>query len=104
MQRLFTALWLPEKIAKQLTILQTVADGPVQTVEAAQLHITLHFIGQADTRELAEVLERVHAPAFPLQIEGLGKFSQARGAFILWAGIQKNEGLVTLPKNSGGAV
>lgn len=95
MQRLFTALSLPEKTAEQLSILQPVAGGPVRAVETAQLHITLHFIGQADTSKLADILRQVQAPAFSLQIEGLGKF-EANGAFVLWAGVQKNEGLMTL--------
>lgn len=96
MQRLFTALSLPDIEAKKLAALQPVEGGTVRVVEAGQLHITLHFIGQADTSALAGVLEQVQARAFPLQIEGLGKFSQARGACILWAGVQKNEGLITL--------
>lgn len=96
MQRLFTAVWLPDKTAKQLTALQPAAGAPVQLVEPSQLHITLHFIGQAETREIVEVLEQVQAPAFPLQIDRLGKFNQTRGAVILWAGVQKNEGLISL--------
>ena len=81
MQRLFTALSLPQVTAKKLTALQPAEGGPVQVVEASQLHITLHFIGQAETLELAGVLEQVRVPAFPLQIDGLGKFSQPRGAY-----------------------
>ena len=103
MQRLFTALSLPEKTAKQLTALQLAGDG-VQAVETAQLHITLHFIGQAEANELADVLERVRAPVFSLQIEGPGKFNQANGAFILWAGVQKSEGLMTLYQELAGVL
>ena len=96
MQRLFTALSLPETTAKKLAALQPSVGGPVRVVEGSQLHITLHFIGQAETRELAGILEQVQARAFSLQIDGVGKFSQTRGACILWAGVQKNEGLMTL--------
>lgn len=96
MQRLFAALSIPETTAQKLTALQPGKGGPIRVVEGSLLHITLHFIGQAETRELAGILEQVQARAFSLQIDGLGKFSQTRGACILWAGVQKNEGLMTL--------
>ena len=89
-QRLFFALWpdaeLQDQIHQQLKHTVSQADG--RWVVAANLHITLAFIGLADAglREcLVHAASQVQANAFELQLSDLGFWRRPQ---VLWLGTE----------------
>ena len=77
-------------VALQEALARTGAE--VRWVEPQSLHITLHFLGEVDDRELHAVCRAVKdvaatEPPFPLRVSGVGAFPTPRRPKILWAGI-----------------
>ena len=69
------------------------AAGPgVKWVEAANLHVTLMFLGEVDGRDLVEVCKIVAAaadavPPFGLRLTGVGAFPNGRRPKTVFAGV-----------------
>lgn len=87
MYRLFVALSLPELATDALGQLQTGLRGARWRAEES-LHLTLHFVGEADRHGLDEIhlaLSGVEAPGFDLTLSGCGFFGD-RKPRALWAG------------------
>jgi 2'-5' RNA ligase len=64
----------------------------VKWVEAANLHVTLLFLGEVDDRELHAVCQAVKEvaagePPFALRVSGVGAFPTARRPKVVWAGV-----------------
>ena len=60
-----------------------------------QLHLTLRFIGEVDGRDAAmldDALAGIAAPAFSLQLHGVGQFGN-RQPHTLWVAARKNPAL-----------
>ena len=91
--RTFVAVLLPDDLRGRLALaidaLRPHAPG-VAWVAAENLHVTVKFLGGVEEARLAEVraaLERaVTAPAFEVNMRGLGAFPGATRARVLWAG------------------
>ena len=89
MPRLFLGLELPENQCQQLLALQE----PIVSLRwqtAAQLHLTVRFIGDVQDLQVAELtsaLAALDAPAFLLQLGGVGYFGSPQRPSILWAGV-----------------
>ena len=88
-RRLFFALW-PEKEVRQAIVRQTapyLKKKSGRIIPAANLHITLHFIGSVDD-EMAACLHTtasaVKAEPFQLELDTFGYFSRAK---IAWLGV-----------------
>ena len=88
-RRLFFALW-PEMEVRQAIARQTapyLKKNNGRVIPAANLHITLHFIGSVDD-EMAGCLHTaasaVKAEPFQLELDTFGYFSRAR---IAWLGV-----------------
>lgn len=95
MIRLFVALCLPPPVRVRLRMLQAGVPGAKWTPEE-NLHLTLRFIGEVDEPafiDIAEALGEVAAPAFALQLAGVGQFGDRRRAHALWAGAKPSEAL-----------
>ena len=88
MPRLFVAVGLPTSITTALARLQPPPSAGIRLTPPAQMHLTLHFLGEANLERMASALERATVPAFSLAINGLGRFSSAGGAVTLWAGVR----------------
>ena len=77
-------------IALQETLARSGAD--VKWVEPENLHVTLLFLGEVDAREAPRVCQlvadgtRKHA-AFPMTVETVGCFPNARRPRVLWVGV-----------------
>src|SRR5690606_33582221 len=74
--RLFTGIEIPEDLRRRLALLRGGLPG-ARWIDAENYHLTLRFVGDIDLRtadEIAETLDRVRRPAFPLVIEGLSSF------------------------------
>ena len=103
--RLFVALPIPDSVAGGLLMMQGGVPGARwQTRE--QLHVTLRFIGEVDGREasdLDEVLSGIDAPAFELQLHGVGQFG-SKQPHSLWAGLRPNDLLDHLQRKVDAAI
>lgn len=96
MPRLFVALDLPVAVTAKLARNQPPPMAGIRLVEPGQMHLTLHYIGQADIQRMAAALQTVAVPAFSLTLEGVGQFPPAGKAVTLWAGVQYNAALLAL--------
>jgi RNA 2',3'-cyclic 3'-phosphodiesterase len=103
--RLFVALPIPQLVAQSIMLIQGGVPGARwQTHE--QLHLTLRFIGEVDGREAAmldDALAGIEAPAFDLQLHGVGQFGHKQ-PHALWAGLRKSEALERLQRKVDNAV
>jgi 2'-5' RNA ligase len=95
--RTFLAIDVGEAIRDNLVALQdtlTVESPDVKWVEPDNLHVTLLFLGEVDTRELHDICRATQnaiaeTPAFAMSIEGAGCFPNPRRPRILWVGVGK---------------
>jgi RNA 2',3'-cyclic 3'-phosphodiesterase len=103
--RLFVALPIPDAVARSLMLLQGGVPGARwQTRE--QMHLTLRFIGEvngSDVRALDDALAGIEAPAFELQLHGVGQFGNKQ-PHALWAGLRKHEMLEHLQRKVDSAI
>ncbi len=97
MPRLFIAIEVPpDQAATLLRLLPR--HRAIRPTAAAQLHLTLRFLGEQDeaaTARITELLRTVAVPSLALQVEGAGRFRGRQGA-ILWAGLAASPPLVDL--------
>jgi 2'-5' RNA ligase len=92
MPRLFVALDLPQAARQKLSAHQPQSLSGIRLIRSDQMHLTLHFIGEAEVPPIAEALSYIKYPAFNITIEGAGKFRTA-GGVVLWAGVNRNPAL-----------
>ena len=103
--RLFVALSISDPVAQQLMLLQGGVPG-ARWQSREQLHLTLRFIGEvdgSDARTLEDTLAGIDAPAFDLQLHGVGQFGNKQ-PHALWAAGRKNELLEHLQRKVDNAI
>jgi RNA 2',3'-cyclic 3'-phosphodiesterase len=103
--RLFVALPIPDPVAKSVMLLQGGVPG-ARWQSREQLHLTLRFIGEvdgADARALDDALAGIDAPAFELQLHGVGQFGNKQ-PHTLWAAARRNEMLEHLARKVDAAI
>jgi 2'-5' RNA ligase len=103
--RLFVALPIPDAIAKGLMLLQGGVPG-ARWQSREQLHLTLRFIGEvdgSDMRALDDALAGIDAPAFELQLHGVGQFGNKQ-PHTLWAAARRTETLEHLARKVDAAI
>ena len=96
MKRLFVALTIPDSVSKKLAELQPESVKQVRLVKPVNIHLTLHFIGQADLDKIAKALEQVSVQQFAIEFDGPGVFRSRNGSITFWVGVQENEKLLEL--------
>ncbi len=96
MPKLFVAITLPADVTAELALLQPPRIAGIRLVKQNQMHLTLHFLGQAGIERSAEALQAVDVAAFQLTIQGVGLFPSAGGAVTLWAGVAASAELLEL--------
>lgn len=92
--RTFIAIDVDKAIRDRLILLQEKlarSGTEVKWVEAANLHVTLLFLGEVEDRELAAICKAVaqgcqQAP-FEMVVEKVGCFPHLRRPRVVWAGI-----------------
>ena len=96
MSKLFVALAIPETIVEQLKRIVLPAAAGVRCVPLDQLHLTLHYVGEAELTRAIGALEAVTAPPIELTLNGVGQFPSQGGSTTLWARVAENPGLIQL--------
>lgn len=103
--RLFVALAIPDAVATSLMLLQGGVLG-ARWQSREKLHLTLRFIGEVDGRDagaLDDALAGIDAPAFDLQLHGVGQFGHAQPN-SLWAAARANDLLDHLQRKVDNAI
>jgi 2'-5' RNA ligase len=98
MIRLFVAIPLPETILTRLTMLQSGLQG-ARWIRPENIHLTLRFIGEMPNDLAGDIdaaLAEISAPAFPLELDGIGSFGRGKHPHALWAGLAKSDPLMHL--------
>ncbi len=77
------------------------AHPAVRAVSPDQLHLTLHFLGETDTRQLREIRQAIQTAAAGVAIMrgrlvGLGAFPNPDRPSVIWAGTQGLDASVLL--------
>lgn len=96
MPRLFVAADLPRTSIASLVQIQPPQAAGIRLAAPSQMHLTLHFLGEADLDPIRTALLSVVATAFSIDFKGVGQFPSFGGGMILWAGIQQCDGLIRL--------
>ena len=104
MPRLFVALDLPAAVTTKLARIQPPAVSGLRIVKPDQIHLTLHFIGEADVALVVEALSTVSGRHFELDLSGFGKFPPVGKAKVLWVGVRDNAELLSLYAVIGNAL
>ena len=100
MHRLFVAIRPPAPVREALSCLMEGIEG-ARWQDDDQLHLTLRFIGEVETRvaeDIASALSSVQSPPLDLHVKGIGTFERRGRADTLWAGVTPREGLLALHK------
>ena len=98
MIRLFVAIPLPEPIRAQLTMLQSGLRG-ARWIKPDNIHLTLRFIGEIRNDLASDIdmaLSEITAPAFQLELDGIGSFARGKHPHALWVAVAKSEPLMRL--------
>ncbi len=61
-----------------------------------QMHLTLHFLGEAYVPRTTDALRRVSCSGLELTLRGVGQFPSAGGSVTLWSGVRQDEELLQL--------
>jgi len=101
--RLFIAIEIPENIrtrfASLLKEFRSIAPQ-VKWVRAENLHVTLKFLGETDSTNLAALQDVLTAVCSPtpvnLEFRGLGFFPNEKRPRVLWAGMESSPNLKSL--------
>ena len=104
--RAFVAIKLPDEL---VTRLKEVSDSlaasqkDISWVRPGSIHLTLKFLGDIDTDEVATVAEALSLAssgikAFTLRARGVGAFPNVKAPRVVWVGIEDNGGLAGLQK------
>ncbi len=106
--RLFIAVTIPETVREDIARLLRELDGKLPGIRwtpAANLHLTLKFLGDVEAARVPEIgrcLDRTAVRHLPLtvRLEGLGRFPPRGRPQVIWAGVE--EGRRALTELAGG--
>ena len=94
--RLFAALDLSWSVREQLAALSGLGIPGARWVPPENYHVTLRFIGEVPAyiaRDIDDAFLALRAPAFSLNLNGMGTFAKGGISSALWAGVEKNPAL-----------
>jgi len=94
--RFFVAIDLPEAIRIALQAIQPPSLPELRLAPVSQMHLTLHFLGEAEFKPVVTALSSLSATQFELSVEGVGQFPSAGRGTICWAGLCQSPELMRL--------
>lgn len=98
MIRLFAGLALPDAVRARLSLMASGIPG-ARWLAPETYHVTLRFIGEVEehvAQAVHESLDAVKAPAFALELAGVGAFATGHRTHTVWAGVEKTPPLTFL--------
>jgi 2'-5' RNA ligase len=98
MYRLFVSVELPDDVKHALARLSGDVPG-ARWLEPDELHLTVRFIGEVDGlvyQDVLAALDEVRVAPFELTLRGVGHFPPRGEPRVLWAGLERSEGLRVL--------
>src|SRR5712671_5091374 len=104
MPKLFVAIDLPPTAIADLLGIRPARGPGIRLVDADQMHLTVHLIGEAVIEPTAAALDKVAVPAFQLAFHGVGQFPTANASVTLWAGVVASPELLALHAAVGTAI
>ena len=102
--RLFVALQLPRTVVQALCSVELPQAPGMRRIRPEQMHLTLHFVGDADAAVVRAALETVSGRRCRIAVRGVGRFRAEAGRQILWAGVVGSEALLELHAACGRAL
>lgn len=93
--RLFVAIPIPDAVKQKLRDLQQPIEG-VRWQSTEQMHLTLKFVGEADTqltKLLQKRLDEIEHSTFTMDLRGFGYFPEHGRPKVLWTGLRENPSL-----------
>jgi 2'-5' RNA ligase len=96
MPRLFVAVDLPDACIEQFVQVQPPRMHGLRLTEPGQMHLTLHFLADADTSRIQTALRPISVRSFLLTFDGVGYFPTREGGLIAWIGVRPNADLIQL--------
>jgi RNA 2',3'-cyclic 3'-phosphodiesterase len=96
MSRYFISITLPQAIQKSVDQILP-DDQRWRKVKREQLHLTLRFIGEAESSridKIQESLKEMDLPAFNLKLKGVGFFPDDGTVRVIWQGVEINSALM----------
>ncbi|MCG6155444.1 RNA 2',3'-cyclic phosphodiesterase [Rubinisphaera margarita] len=100
MPRLFTAIDFPEDVRRSLATVVPAASRQVRPVPTQNLHLTLHFLGEAEESAAVESLTGIESGSFSVTLADAGTF-RGRDGKILWIGVENSSELQGLYSAAG---
>ena len=105
--RIFVSVAIPDELRQKVSALAgELPKDAVKPVTLQNIHLTLRFIGQVQSKRLGEIeqkLREISFSRFRLSLSGAGVFPNADFVKIVWVGA-KSEGLESLAKKVGQAL
>jgi 2'-5' RNA ligase len=101
MPRLFVAVELPREVKEQLVRVQPRPATGLRLVQPDQMHLTLHFIGEAELDPIADALSALICAPFEMWLDGICRFPTQGRATTLWAGVRIEPALLGLHASVG---
>lgn len=98
MIRLFTAVEIPEDIRRRMALMCAGVPG-ARWVPPENMHLTLRFIGEVDggmAQDIAAALEDIEAPAFDMELEGIGYFGSGKIPRSIHVNVARNPAVMHL--------
>ena len=96
--RLFVAIDLPETVKDQVESLCKGISGQ-RWVKREQMHLTLRFIGEVDSKRAESIkaaLSALRFDPFEMALRGVGQFPPRRPPRVLWVGVRGPDALSQL--------
>lgn len=98
MYRLFVSIELPDDVKHALSRLSGDVPG-ARWLQLDEMHLTVRFIGEVDGLvydDVVAALDEVRVAPFELALRGVGHFPPRGEPRILWAGLERSDGLRVL--------
>ncbi len=86
--RLFVTAPLPAHALPALIGAQPAPRPDIRLIPRDEMHITLHYLGEAATYSAADALRALSAEVVGFAIRGVGRFVASDGTVTLWAGVE----------------
>ena len=104
LERLFVAVPLPPATRDLLISLQPPAGDGIRLTAPENVHLTLHFLGQANAKLVVPALGLVAAKAFTAKLGAPGHFRLPQRKKVLWVGVEPAPPLLELHARVGAAL